>query len=357
MCNSKSDCRRASFRWMKGRRRIVALLAIVAGAAYSLWHEWFRFDSTPPCARGWATQRTTHIAFSPDSRWLAFTDGRSVVVHNLQDGHEIRVYPRLDDWGHYAGIGFTLDSRMLVVAGQDDGLIEYFDLDDGKLRRTLSFGQDSLCSMHVMAKANRLLCIRTFYGESSLIACQMINPLDSTERDEVPIDRDRLYYANLAISPNEELLARGDVHYRSHRIVVYDLPSGKRRAEQMRPGGIPWSLAIDGESRRLANADNGRVRVWSLPDLASEQTWSIPGEVNAVAFNRSSGALAAGSAGGTWLRGGVIRIWDAQGRRLRTWHTANSIHCIAIAPDGRWLAAGSRDGGVQLWPWDEAASK
>jgi WD40 repeat protein len=247
---------------------------------------------------------------------------------------------------------------MLVVGGQDDALIEFFDVDDGTLRRTIPFGQDSLCSMNVMAKANRLLCIRTFHpDESTLVACQRVNPLDATERDEVPIDRDRLHYANLAVSPDEELLARGDVHYRSHRIVVYDLPSGKRRAEQMRPGGIPWSLAIDGESKRLANADRGLVRVWSLPDLASEQTWSIPGEVNAVVFNRSNGALVAGSAGGAWLSGGVIRIWNAEGRRMRTWNTANPIHCVAISADGRWLAAGSREGRVQLWQWDEVTSR
>jgi WD40 repeat protein len=357
MCNSKVEFRRAFVRWIKRRWWVVVVVAVGIGAAYSLWHEWLRFDSMPTPARSWTTERTTHIAFSPDSRWLAFTDRTSVVIHNLQDGRESRVYPRLPYWGQYAGLGFTPDSQMLIVAGQDDGLIEYFDVEDTSLRRTIAFGEDSLYLMIALVRSDRLLCIRGLtHDENAAIACQLINPLNAAERQDVQLDRDRLRYANMALSPNEDLLARGIVHFRSHRIVVNDLPSGKRRGEQSRPGGIPWSLTIDGESKRLANADRGLVRVWTLPDLANEQIWEMPGEVNAVAFNLSNGALAAGSGEGTWLGGGVIRIWNADGRRLRTWRTDEPIHCLAISPDGNWLAAGSRDGRVQFWKWESMAS-
>ena len=353
MSNSKAEARPAVIRWLAKRWWILALIAIIVAASSLAWHEWLRFDSAPPTARQWSTQRTTIVAFSPDSRWLAFNDGTSVVVHHLPDGREVRVHPELAFWRQYAGIGFTPDSRLLIVGGQDDGLIECFDVEDGTRRNTISFGGDSLCQLIVPAESNRLFCIRRFSrgGESS-IRGELVSRMNATEREEVPLVPEHLDFAMLALSTRGDLLARGDVRYRSYRISVYDFPSGKLRTEQVRTGGIPWSLAIDGESKRLANADRGLVRIWTLPTLEADESWEMPGEVQAVAFNRKDGALCAGSMQGSWLSDGVIRVWNSRGERLRTWTITNGIHCLAISPDGRWLATGSRDGGVQLWEWE-----
>ena len=69
------------------------------------------------------------------------------------------------------------------------------------------------------------------------------------------------------------------------------------------------------------------------------------GEVTAVAVAPDGSWLASGS------RDGTVRIWDVASGRERgalTGHTGE-VTAVAVAPDGTWLASGSRDGTVRIW--------
>ncbi len=51
---------------------------------------------------------------------------------------------------------------------------------------------------------------------------------------------------------------------------------------------------------------------------------------------------------------GTVRVWDLASRRaLHVFPgTGGVIHCVAVSPDGQWLAAGDAAGGLRLWELD-----
>ena len=46
-----------------------------------------------------------------------------------------------------------------------------------------------------------------------------------------------------------------------------------------------------------------------------------------------------------------MRVWDLSSRRALHVFTGKggSVRCVAVSPDGRWLAAGDAGGGLRLW--------
>ena len=75
-------------------------------------------------------------------------------------------------------------------------------------------------------------------------------------------------------------------------------------------------------------------------------------------IGRKSAAAAASVAmapDGSWLasgsRDGTVRIWDvATGRQRATLKGHSSwVSAVAVAPDGSWLASGGSDGTVRIW--------
>lgn len=109
--------------------------------------------------------------------------------------------------------------------------------------------------------------------------------------------------------------------------------------------GAIRGVAINTGGKALATTEHGRrIALWSLTTGERLQlSGEHGGDVLALAFDRSRGY---------WVSGGresAIRIWD---RSLQPLHVLRGdrmgVRCLAVAPNGNYLAAGYGDGTIAL---------
>lgn len=129
------------------------------------------------------------------------------------------------------------------------------------------------------------------------------------------------------------------------RLVVWDLPAGRRSDIQAHEGEI-MSCALTPDGTLLASAgDDATVRLWRLPDLAPLATlqghqWTVTG----CGFNANGTLLV--SAGGD----GTACLWDVGSARTaqRTGHT-ELVECCEFTPNGSTVITASTDGTLRRW--------
>jgi WD40 repeat protein len=103
------------------------------------------------------------------------------------------------------------------------------------------------------------------------------------------------------------------------------------------------ALSADGAAAASGSSDR-TVRLW---DLESKQLRSVMtghnAIVEAVAFSPAEKIIASGDAAGR------LRFWDLSGNVVADIDSRSPrIRCLAISPDGSWLAAGGSEGTVRL---------
>lgn len=104
----------------------------------------------------------------------------------------------------------------------------------------------------------------------------------------------------------------------------------------------------------LTGGDDEALRLWEAPGLGEVRVMDgDPGPVCGVAMT-NSGKWGASCALRLVPRDMTVQLWDlATGvERKRLKGAQDNLVCVAIAPDGRKVAAGSRNGTVHLWTLD-----
>lgn len=186
----------------------------------------------------------------------------------------------------------------------------------------------------------------------------------------------------LALTPDGKLAAVA----RRHRVLLVDLATGKTTATLEGHEKRVGRLVFSADGKRLASGGRGaRVRLWSIPDGAPLHTFEgHTGDVLALAFRPDGKQLASGDSDGfvrywdpasgqalstlkahDWFVGALA--WSPDGRHLATvsktsearvfeapdkqrfeWKGDTKLYAVAYSPDGAMLAAGGRQGWVQL---------
>ena len=270
------------------------------------------------------------IAWSPDGGWLAVPGSSGISLHDARSG-------RLEthhDAGLARSVAFSPDSGILAAGiGRE---IRLWEVDTGQPRagwdaqafvRSVAFSPDG----QTLASGGADHAIRLWEVE--------------TGRLEATLDGHAGEVESVAFSPDGRTLASGGGDY---PVRLWDLETRGPTAVLQGHSGWIESVAFSPDGRTVASGSwDGTVRLWD----------GETGQPGAVLEGRGR----YGSAGWAWsvafLDGGTvvsahddgIRLWDVETGRLESTLTLEGhrswVHSVAVSPDGRTLASGSRSGG------------
>jgi WD40 repeat protein len=156
---------------------------------------------------------------------------------------------------------------------------------------------------------------------------------------------------SVAFSPDDRVLATaGD----GSAVRLFDAHTGKLLDLLTGHAGRVWCVAFAPDGRTLATAGrDGTVRLWDPEARPGRKV--LPGSPGhfLLTFSPDGKRLVGGG-----HMTGEVRIWEVPSGRLETCVPPGAgphdIRVLALAPDGRTLAAGHFDGLVTVWDFPEA---
>ncbi len=312
------------------------------------------------------------LAFHPDGKRLVIGDDEEVAVWDVITGNRLI---RLDEESRPENSRGKSPIAILprdgsVAVGTSEGNIQLYEITTGKLLRTIPAHKGPLTALVANADGTSLISAA---GESVI---KVWNPPDGTLKQSLDSHWPRV--AGLAIRPDGVLAStgdNGDIQYWSgdtgERLNRLSLPSGSPIARlAFSPDGA--TLAIGGQAVHLHDAQSGhprfqhaghqgattvvdfgqdgnvlatggldrRVRIWDLKTRQERRSIEATSRPSAVLFANSQKVALFDRTNRESLKvcetesGKVLRQWNLWG---------DSASALSVSPDGRWLAAVSRE--------------
>ena len=270
-----------------------------------------------------------------------------------------RVCRQASHSGVVTSVAFSPDGSLLA-SGSWDGTIKIWDIRDGKLKlkRTLGGAWDEVEAVAFSPDGRSIAGLGAGF-DSAPYSIVALWPLDQSRgriliREEGKIDA-------LAFAPDGTTLATGDGDRRA--VTLWDIPTGKRRAELPGHCGPIWSVAYSPDGRALAAACGvvpasveldgsrrpaGDVRLWNLSEAEPKPRARLISHeygVVSVAFSPDGGKLASGG----FDR--AVKLWNAETGLEQATLLGHEgwVSAVAFSPDGSVLASGSHDQTIKLW--------
>jgi RNA polymerase sigma factor (sigma-70 family) len=300
------------------------------------------------------------VAFSADGKMLAtaavgeedehvLAISNRTVVHlwDASTGKELR---RIRAHGDRPGIAFSPDGRLLATVKDGwEGTIRLWDVASGKELRRLH-GQASAVFSLAFAPDGKTLAAA---GMGNMVRLWDV----ASGKERRPADGHCGPVQAVAVSPDGRLLASASPY--DPEVRLWDAATGAPLARLARDESRVRSLAISPDGRLLAAGGTDRqIRLWDLATRRELRRWQLDegGDVGHVFFSPDGKRLVSQN----WSRGNsrnVVRLWEVStGKELVNFLVSRTgITCLALSPDGKLLAAGSRatadppDGAIHLW--------
>jgi WD40 repeat protein/serine/threonine protein kinase len=328
---------------------------------------------------------------------LEFAGDNKRLVGAGQDG-TVRIWDLAAGWdsrrqhvGQVQAVAISPNGRILASGGRD-GLVRLWDLANGQLRRslpgnqgyTLAFSPDGKVLaggthgatdakvvvwdvetgkvVHTLATAGTIIPNVTFSVDGTMLAAAAVAPEAAvhlwdakTGRPLRKLQCDGQPPWSVAFSPDGKTLASG---HHDGTVRLWDTATGWELGTLRGHKDVVRWLAFSPDGRTLASAGQTNDRTVRLWDLAA---WK-PGEDPPIKILerhtdgilsgawRADGRLLA-SAGHT---DGTIRVWDPGSNPPRSSVLSvippgnPFLHCVALSPEGRYLATANPDGTVYI---------
>ncbi|HUE74777.1 MAG TPA: WD40 repeat domain-containing protein [Pirellulaceae bacterium] len=306
------------------------------------------------------------VAYSPDSRFVAYGCGTTIRIFDLEDPAK----PAVFDSAHgeeTTAIAFTPDGKSLISIGtskyerrQTPGGKSYitnhcelriWNLAEKRLQHELPF-PERMGGAGLMALAPDGKSLVTWHGETSLVwdlserkVIRKLPPLTtrySRTRMKAAIDASGKY---LAVNCNEKYLR------------VWDVASGQELfSPDKRHTGWPFAACYSHSGRLIATGDsNGLIRIWdaSSGELVRSITGS-DGSIRGLAFTKDDSRLIVGAEGhdDTEIKFvGRLKAFNvADGSLVFEQVFPNRVMAISLSHDNNKIAVGSGLGEAFLEP-------
>ncbi|MFM9940576.1 MAG: protein kinase domain-containing protein [Hyphomicrobiaceae bacterium] len=255
----------------------------------------------------------------PDERWRNLARVEESIGHNLP----IRVVQAAPD-------------GQVFATGGADGAVKLWDINSGRLIRTLDAGD--IFGVHSLAFSPKAMSL--FTGDMSGYSQWNVS---SNFKFFTRASEGRDVVFSMAFASNETAVALGT----SSGAKLIGSLSGSSR---LLPGYTLAisSVALSPDSRALAGGDfEGRIRLWDPVGGVLVMTYEgHVGGIHALAFSPDGASLFSAGADGT------VRQWEAWGGRrpIRTYlgHKV-AARSVAVSPDGSVVASGGADGSLRTW--------
>ncbi|WP_239469801.1 WD40 repeat domain-containing protein [Archangium violaceum] len=331
--------------WDSSQGRQVALLQghsdVVRGLAFSPGGKMLASCGVDKTVRVWdvgaGTERmrfehdeyAISVAFSGDERHLLSTSmdrstrvwdlGARTELHRLV-GHEEKVESG----------AFSADGQRIMTAAADR-TVRFWSTRSGQLLDVLRI--QSGVSATIIDPQFRLLVQAGWDGRIQLFDARSGELLER-------LDAHRSFAMTVALSPDGLTFASGG---RDGSLHVWSRP--RTPAEVILRGHQVWVEALAfSEDQALVSGGEDGLRLWSLPEGNALEPRSLGTGISSLAVSPDRKLIAAGGLDGT------VRVLEAgSGRQLLALSgVTGSVRALAIAPDGKSLAAGG-DRDILLW--------
>jgi WD40 repeat protein len=309
--------------------------------------------------RGHSDGEVCSLSFSPDSKLLASGGGdETMKVWDAATGKQL--FSKTQK-GIFSCVAFSSNGKRLVSAcGAIDQPVKVWEVATGNevlsletrgCTNSVAFSPDG---KNIAANGSIL---GKQVGEGP-VGGQMKLWDTMTGKLVQTINLQANFANSVAFSPDGKWLAAGTATVQGQRgeIVLWELATGKElRTLKAQAKGAP-RIVFSPDGKRLAAAyggDEGALKLW---DPASGK------ELLALGGKESTTCLAI-SPNGKWIASGgfdeTVKVWDAAtGREIlsvKAVGEANDrfVYSVAFSPDGKRLAVGDRDGVVRVWKLTE----
>ncbi len=280
-------------------------------------------------------------------------------------------------WKIVRSVAVSRDGQI-IVSGNDEGKVQFWSPDTGKLIRTLS-GHSNWVQSIAISPDDETIASGSVDGTIKLwhrngeLKSTFTNPKpvysllwspDSKilasgdgdgrvtlwNRDGKLIRSIKAHSGNVvsvAITPNAKIIASRS--FGDKQIKLWDLNTGKliRSIPAGSVGGVN-SLAISPDGKTLAGYfSNQTVRIWLLETGKPVNTLDIGiNRPHAIAFSPDFKTLAVGGFGSE------VQIWSmSTGKKLSTFFSPDHIYSLTFAPDSKTLvgSGGKNGGSITIW--------
>ncbi|MHC4876239.1 MAG: WD40 repeat domain-containing serine/threonine protein kinase [Planctomycetota bacterium] len=296
--------------------------------------------------------RLVDVAYSPDGRYLATLVGAGII--RLLDAETLREVVAFKINEQCIDLDWHPDSNLIVVATRIKGNTA----SSGAARPGVAVIKVSDQTANendcVTSEQTVRLTLEAWWPPDRMISHVSVSPdgkyaAASGRRDEVSIieiatgrrtarvTRRGTGARIIRFSPSSQFLAIG---YAEGDLKLIDVTSGAEHATaEVARGGIQSCVfSHDGSTLYGAGGPYGEVYCWSVPDLELQRTFRGPREVSkAIALSPDGRTLAVGS------RDHLVTIMDAEtgdvqlALKAHTW----PVTSLSFSPDGTALATGS----------------
>ncbi|HYE30477.1 MAG TPA: c-type cytochrome domain-containing protein [Methylomirabilota bacterium] len=283
------------------------------------------------------------IAYHASKNLLALARPDAVELRSPETRAVVRKLPAAE--GNTLAVAFGMDGSQLYVGGGLGGVggeIRFYNVNDGKLTRTIQSHGDTVYSLAV-SPDGKLLASGSYD--------QTIKIWNTETGAEVRTlsGHNGCVYA-VAFRQDGKILASASA---DRTVKLWDVQTGERRDTLSQPLKEVFALAFSPDGKRLAagGVDN-RIRIWSISEKATEttnplllSTFAHEGAILRLAFS-DDGQLLTSSADDK-----TVKLWEGEELKPKLSFEKQNDWPAALAYVGKAkaLAVGRIDGGLELY--------